>query len=423
MGDFDLMVGAYYVNEELDVLDGIRVGSDYQTYVNALLLVSGEATLPPGSFVDGQGAQVDSFQQDTDSWALFTHNTWNVTDRLGLTLGLRYTDETKDVKGTLIADNPACLAVAAGNPAGLGPVGRSLVCLPLISPLVDAPNNALLGNVGPYQGSRSDNEWTGTLVGDYQFSEEWLGYASYSRGYKAGGYNLDRAGFNNPNPVQGIFPSTMDLEFSPETVDSYELGAKATLADGRLRVNLAAFYAEFQDFQLNTFTGTNFIVTNLDKVESKGVELETTAFITDGLTLTGGVTYNDARYGDNVSDPTLAGKQLTNAPEWVVTAATDYEWPIADKLLGYTHLDFRFTGEHNTGSNLAPEKRQAGAAVWNGAVGVAGDERSWEVELWVRNLFDRDYRQVVFDAPLQNGSYNAFLGDPRVWGVRGRINF
>lgn len=195
MGNFDLLVGGYYVDEKLDVLDGIRTGADYETYVNALILASGEAnTLPGGSFSDGQGAIRDDFTQDTDSFALFTHNTWNVTDRLGVTLGLRYTRENKDLEAVLVADNPACLAVAAGNPAGLGPTGQALTCNPLISPLVDAPNNALLGNIGNYQGSRSDKEWTGTFVVDYDFSDDWMGYASFARGYKAGGFNLDRGG-------------------------------------------------------------------------------------------------------------------------------------------------------------------------------------------------------------------------------------
>jgi outer membrane receptor protein involved in Fe transport len=423
MGDFDLLVGAYYVDEKLDVLDGIRTGADYETYVNALILASGEAnTLTPGSFSDGQGAIRDDFTQDTDSWALFTHNTWNVTDRLGVTLGLRYTKENKDLEAVLVADNPACLAVAAGNPAGLGPTGQALTCNPLISPLVDAPNNALLGNIGNYQGSRSDEEWTGTFAVDYDFTDEWMGYASFARGYKAGGFNLDRGGLRL-SPADGIFPSAEQLKFEPETVDSYELGAKGDLADGAVRLGISLFYAEYQEFQLNTFTGLNFIVDNLEKVESKGVEFEGTAFVADGLTLNAGITYNDAQYGSNISNTNLAGKQLTNAPEWVVTAAVNYERSLGASLLGFTRLDYRYTDERNTGSNLAPEKLQGATSVVNGNIGIAADDRAWEVELWARNLFDEDYRQVVFDAPLQNGSFNAFLADPRTVGLRARFNF
>ena len=420
--NFDWMVGFYYVDEELNVLDGIRTGSVYEAYVNTLLFSFGEPLLPTGSFVDGQGALTDDFRQETDSYALFTHNTWRATDRLDVTVGLRYTDEDKDVTANLVADNPACLAFATGM-LPLGPTGASLTCLPLISPLVDNALNPVLGPGVPYTGSRNDDEWTGTFVVNYDFADDWFAYVSYSRGYKAGGFNLDRAGFNNPDPVAGTLPSTTDLEFEPETVDSYEIGAKGSLWDDRVRLNAALFYAQFDDFQLNTFTGTNFIVTNLEEVESQGVEVEGTAFLFEGLTLTTGVSYTDARYDDGISNATLAGRRLTNAPYWIVTAAADYERQIFGDLLGFARLDYRFTGNVNTGSDLDPEKEQASYPVWNGSIGISAEDGFWEVELWGRNLFDKDYRQVVIDAPLQTGSFNAFLGDPRTWGLRARINF
>jgi len=411
-GDFDLLVGGYYVDEQLDVLDGIRVGAGYNTYINTLIAVgSGGNPLQTVTFADGQGAQVDDFQQETESWAVFTHNTWNVTDRFAATLGLRYTNETKDVDSLLAADNPACLAAVTTNPDGLDQLGIGLACLSLISPLVD----------GTYSDSRTDKEWTGTFILDYDFSDEWMGYASYARGYKAGGFNLDRSGLGNPLLAEQ--PSLSNAEFAAETVDSFEIGAKATLADGAVRLNFAVFYSEFQDFQLNTFNGLNFVVDNLSEVESSGVEFEGTAFVADGLSLTAGITYNDAKYGDNISDTNLAGQRLTNAPEWVGTASVDYERSLTGTLLGFLRFDYRYMSERNTGSDLAPEKLQKATNVVNGTIGIGADNGFWEVELWARNLFDEDFRQVVFDAPLQEGSFNAFLGDPRTVGVRARLNF
>ena len=103
----------------------------------------------------------------------------------------------------------------------------------------------------------------------------------------------------------------------------------------------------------------------------------------------------------------------------------------APATLGFFHLDYRFTGDHNTGSNLAPEKNQPSFAVWGASLGVTAPDETWAEELWAKNLFDHDYRQVVFDAPLQSAqffpsgaqSFNAFLGDPRTWGIRARWNF
>jgi len=88
----------------------------------------------------------------------------------------------------------------------------------------------------------------------------------------------------------------------------------------------------------------------------------------------------------------------------------------------------RFVDDHNTGSDLDPAKKQNSYYLWNGNIGVAADDGFWEVELWAKNLFNKDYKQVVIDAPLQgtdpsNQTYAAFLGDPRTWGVRARVNF
>ncbi len=443
MGDFDLLVGGYYVDEDLDVLDGIRVGADYETYANAVIAGAGETVLlPPGSLAEGQGAITDDFSQNTESWALFTHNKWQASNEIAFTLGLRYTNEEKDLNATLIADNPACEALIPELLAGnINPVANGTLlrfgCLTVISPLVDSPNNPFAGPVPPYKGDRSDSEWTGTFIAEYQFNDDWMGYASYARGYKAGGYNLDRAGLSVtllPGPPFFTLPTVKQLEFDPETVDSWEAGVKGSFLNEQVRLDLAVFSADYDDFQLNTFNGTNFTVSNIGEVNSIGFEAEGAAVVTDQLTLTGGIAYTDAKYASDLFDPTdptvaqIAGEQLTNAPEWILTTAADFEQPITSSLLLSIHLDMRFVDDHNTGSDLDPAKKQNSYYLWNGNVGIGADDGFWEVELWAKNLFNKDYKQVVIDAPLQgtdpsNQTYAAFLGDPRTWGVRARVNF
>jgi outer membrane receptor protein involved in Fe transport len=443
-GPVEWLVGAYYVNEELTFLDAVRTGDAYETYANLLIFglnpgggltqLSTITGLAPGSvFVDGRGAQSDLFEQDADSWALFTHNIWNISDDLRLTIGVRYTDESKDLDATLTADNPACDAAAArlaAVPALLPYLTATaqLVCTPLYNSLVD----------GSYSGTHDDEEWSGTIALSYDISADWLAYLSYGRGYKAGGFNLDRAGFANPllalafpPPPPTIVPSASDLEFENETVDAYEIGSKTTLWNF-VTVNVAAFYEEFDDFQLNSFTGTAFTVSNLPEVTSKGVELELLAEVTEGLRLQGGAAYTDARYDDGADTPTaLRSQRLTNAPFWVVTAAATYEQPITDALTGFVHGNFRFNTDMNTGSDLDIEKEQRSYAVVDASLGFRTDDNRWVVELWGNNIFDREYAQVVFDAPLQGtgtgpGStqtFNAFLGDPATWGLTVRANF
>jgi outer membrane receptor protein involved in Fe transport len=302
------------------------------------------------------------------------------------------------------------------------------VCTPLYNSLVD----------GSYGGSRDDDEWTGTLALSYDIRPDWLAYVSYGRGYKAGGYNLDRAGFANPllrlafpPPRPTIVPSSADLEFDAETVDAWEIGSKTTLFE-IVTVNVAAFYEEFDDFQLNSFTGTGFTVSNLPQVTSKGVELEWLAEVAEGLRLQGGAAYTNARYDDDSGTPAeLRSQRLTNAPFWVVTAAASYERPLADDLTGFVNGNFRFNTDHNTGSDLDIEKEQRSYAVVDAGIGFRTNDNRWVVEAWGRNVFDREYAQVVFDAPLQGtgtgpGStqtFNAFLGDPATWGLTVRANF
>ena len=435
-GKLDYLFGLFYADETLDLTDAIKAGSEYEEWINALVtsnpfsgFYSQFTGLPPGSvFIDGQGAQRDNFVTDSSSIALFTHNTLELTDNLDLTGGLRWTREKKDLTASLTADNPACGptliasvngAAAAGllDPASV-PTILGLPCLPFFNPLVD----------GDYDGSRTEKEWSGVVKLSYTVNDDALVYASFSRGYKAGGFNLDRAGFNNP--LLGFVPSASDLEFEPEFVDSYELGGKFTVMDGRGTVNMAAFMMDITDFQLNTFTGTGFIVSNLESADSWGMEVESQFQATENLTLRLGATYAVTKYGDDISNTVLAGRNLTNAPEWTYTAGFNYERDFGG-ILGFINMDLRSQSEANTGSDLDREKVQKPFTLVNGSVGIAEADRMWAVELWGRNIFDEDYIQVGFDAPLQGSgtgpgstaSFNAFLGEPRTFGVRLRGNF
>ncbi|MCC5793202.1 MAG: TonB-dependent receptor [Chromatiales bacterium] len=423
LGPVQWLAGFIYIDEQLTYRDAIRGGAGFQSYFDALAQTPGALLLLTGGvpFQAGDGVSQDVFRQDADSWALFTHNIWSITDRLDLTVGLRFTEETKKLNAVASANNPACQAGAAnvGNvPAPLQPL-LGLVCLPLINPFVD----------GAYDGRRKDSELTGTVNLSYRLTEDWLGYVSYSRGYKAGGFNLDRGGL--ANPLLGLTPSASDLEFDPETVDSYEIGLKGGFWDNLLQLNLAVFYAEFKDFQLNTFDGTNFIVSNVDKVESQGVELEFQLNPGEGFSLRGGAAYTDARYASGLAAPNqnLSGRRITNAPYWTVTGAAGYERMLGVGLRGFVNVDYRFNGRMNTGSDLAPEKIQPSYSIWNGRIGLGPDSDRWVFEIWARNLFDKDYRQVVIDAPLQaqpftpQSTFAAFLGDPRTYGASLRINF
>ena len=120
--------------------------------------------------------------------------------------------------------------------------------------------------------SRKEHKFTGTAILSWKPTDDLLPYASFSRGYKAGGFNLDRsalkaptasfASFGGGNAQTGAQNLVGNLQFDPETVDAYEIGAK--YSTGPFSLSAAAFRQEFKNFQLNTFDGTVFIVQNVN---------------------------------------------------------------------------------------------------------------------------------------------------------------
>jgi outer membrane receptor protein involved in Fe transport len=158
----------------------------------------------------------------------------------------------------------------------------------------------------------------------------------------------------------------------------------------------------------------------------------------DGLSLQGGIAYTDARYGDNaawvatsanpitgaLTNFRLPGSQLTNAPEWTATTSITYERPMFNgAAVGLAYLDARYVDDQITGSDLNPTKTQPSYTLVNARLGLATADERYSLELWARNLTDEEYQQIAFDVPLQTGTYGAFLGDPRTYGVTLRARY
>ena len=433
----DWMVGLFFIREDLDYRDALRFGSFFEPYVNGLVsgnplsgFYSGLTNLPPGQvFPAGHGTVEDNFKQSVESWALFSHNTFRVTEEFEITLGLRYTEETKNMDADLRSQNRACgpeflanlgRAVAGGLlPPQAAPTVTGLACLPFVNPFLD----------GKYSDSLSEERWSSTVSAAYHMSEDHLLFAGFSRGFKAGGFNLDRAVL--ANPLAGGIPSVSDLEFSEELVDSFEVGGKFGLLDQRATFNATAFYMDLKDYQLVSFTGTSFVLENIEAVSSKGFELETTARLSNEFTLRGGATYADTRYGPDIANKHLAGRQLSNAPEWTYTGAATYEFNLNNFWRAFAHLDLRYMSSYNTGADLDIEKMQERYTVFNGRIGIAQLNGDWRMELWGRNLLDKEYIVVAFDAPVQGSgtgpgstqTFSAFLPEPRTVGLSLRKEF
>jgi outer membrane receptor protein involved in Fe transport len=527
-GRLDWLVGGFFTDEDLASRDNLRFGNQYGRFATCRIISGGglaglfsptspscvvpgvgPATLAGATGASGPdivagfarldalnnlGSTVDRYFQNSRNFAVFTHNIFHITDTLDLTLGLRYTNERKRFRAVFGNDNTVCPALqgsllddltttTAGTPTQIA-TARALAGA-LIGLGCQGNSTSELNGV-TIQDQRKEDEFTGTGVLSWKATPDTLVYASYSRGYKSGGFNLDRSALKSPivpfsatpGGAQGLVGN---LQFDPELNDAFELGMK--YSSGPLSVSVAAFRQQFTNFQLNTFNGTVFLVATANGckqdlaggdrdlsattgacpadqigygVLSQGVEVETSVRPARDLVVNFGITYADTKFRNNLVgnrrgaplDPALRklpGDNLSNAPEATVTSSISWTPDIGNSgLSGLFYVDSRLTSDYNTGSDLFPQKEQDGYAIVNARVGLRGDKQRWAVELWAQNLFDVDYQQVAFNSPFQAGGtapnpngaqfvdpqfpggrqiFSSFLAEPRTYGITLRGRF
>jgi outer membrane receptor protein involved in Fe transport len=447
----DWLFGLFYSDEKLARNEAYRVGAAYEPYMSisalsAINLALGasptaaqffsQATGRPFGTVFAGVASSDRYEQDAQSLALFTNNTWRVTKALDMTVGVRYTREEKELdsvysnpNGGLGCDamltNPAQV-VAALVARGLT-VAQASAAAPQIVGIGCLPWTNVRHNGRIASQSREENEFSGTVKAAYRFNSGVLGYVSAARGYKAGGFNLDRVQSSNglSNGAAGIAPVS-DTSFPGEFVNSFELGAKTTWMEGNLLFNATLFYQDFSDFQLNSFVGTSFVVRAIPEVTSRGIDADL-LWQTGNWMVQAGLTYADTEYGDDVlPDAELAllpGNRPSFAPELSFVTAIGYRWNVGSNLVMRANVGAKYMSEYNTGSDLDPQKQQDAYAVANARLELGSRSQNWNVELWSQNITDEEYFQVAIDAPLQSGSWNAFLGAPQSFGLTVRFKY
>jgi len=462
-GKLNYMVGGFYSDESIDQSVDFRLGADFGENVGALLFVPtggqlGANPLTAFTGVDPAGTtNTNRFEQSAKSYAIFTHNSLELTDGLELTVGARYSWEDKSGGFTQTAVNnqicPATLnAIGAGTgpavvPAALRPTFVALGCFGFTAP-ADLPQAAALPLVRTFQSDFEDEELIYTVKLGYEFSPAVNAYASFTHGYKAGGINLDTTA-----AVGGADPS-----FLSEEVDAYEIGLKAQTADGAVTVNLAAFYEEFTNFQVLEFTGTAFATFNVPIAETQGVEIEGLIRPSDELTFNFGATFLEASYPDNcagnqtsVQVVALCGYDLTNAPQIVALLGGMWEKPINDSTEFFLSGQVRMEGDQRTSTQaiILPDAAQItaagglqqaidasppiiadvqdGKAFVNLRAGLRFAGGRYSLEGWVNNLTDEVVRGVTFNTTLRGSgaanSRSAFTLPPRQYGVTLRAKF
>ncbi len=463
-GDFDLIFGIYGYMEDIQVAERLEFASQAGLFVitNAIGSVPAAALLPQGA---GYSANWD---QDSRGYAFFTNGAYHVTEKITATVGARYSRERKKAIGILndgpiLTRNGAPTAAAAALVGGPVPVGvNESWCGTLTGAGLGAFRTALRGfcDNASWVNEATEKEWTWTTSLSYAVTDDINTYVSVSRGYKAGGFNLDQESSDITTAsatgfVTGYVEST---RFEPEFSTAYEIGVKGTYLDGMVRVNLAGFWTDFDDFQLNTFNGLGFTISNVDSVRARGFELESFLAPAEGLLVNFGVAYSDARYGNinlcfpiqypdgavnncgAVADVGAANsefatggvfqdfiadhRRITNAPAWTGNLGILYDTALpSTEWRGFASTNVRYTGRKNTGSNLHPFKMEPHHYFVNLQLGVRSPDQHWEASVWSNNLTNEYENNIIFDGVTQAGTQGTFYNPPRMYGVTLKYNF
>jgi len=362
------------------------------------LVPCGTTAANPSTFPTGTAV----FGSDFQNIALFGQATVNVSDRFRLIGGLRFTHDVLSVYHDRVR--------SLGGGAPTDPT-------PGISP-----------NFTGFSASTRNNNLSGKAAIQYDLSRDIIGYASYARGYKGPAYNV----FFN-------LAATGTNVIAPETSDAFEVGLKNSLFDGRLTLNIAGFYAKYDNFQANNPDLVAGVVvtrfTNAGKVSTRGVEVDFSLRPIDDLSFTGGVAYTDAHVdafnvapGAAATAIIPAGTKLGYAPEWKGSVSADYRLRTGGAFDVFLGAQGNFQSSQLSIFSPDAVVRRFGTIAPYGLVnlsaGIGDSEDRYRLTVQVRNLLDKSYA-----AALQSGGpggsyrYQIPRDADRYWGVTGRVKF
>ncbi len=324
---------------------------------------------------------------DNESNAVFAQLSYDLTDQLSLTGGLRYTDEEK-------------VAIVTPDIQVIGIPGIGV--LPTVVP---GKSKASVSEVTPYANV------------SYAWTDDLMTYFSYSEGFRSGGF-AQRLG---PPFFRPGLPS-----FDPEFVTVYEVGFKWTGLNNRIRITGAGFFTDYEDLQLTVDAGVGPVTDNAAKAEIKGFELELLAVPMEHMKISGGVGYLDASYEEvATTSPTITtASLLVNTPEWNLNASASYTWAVPGLRGTITpRVDWSYTSEHATEAENIPLLIEGGYSLLNASITYVHDSEKWELTVFGKNLTDETYITAGFGTPSVVGLTQAIIGRPAEIGARLKYNF
>ncbi|MGJ8669968.1 MAG: TonB-dependent receptor [Oceanococcus sp.] len=334
------------------------------------------------------------FSVDVESIGVFGQATWRPTDTISLLLGARYSRDVKFGSAVLTDEGPV-------------PIWTALV-------------------LGGYSTTKEvvDENFSPKVSLTWEPADAVTLYATYAKGFRAGSFNV--AAFSED-----------DLEFDAETSTTYEAGIKTSLFGGLVRFNLGGFFTLYDDYQLSTFNGFSYVISNAEEVQTQGIESDVTALLWPGLILNASIGYNDAVFNKHTegSCPTyeglegppqgiaalppkqtcdLSGQQLFRAPKYTGSIRLAYEAPLFK-----TDMDFfiggdaAYKGGEFMDSDLDPLDYEGSYWIYNARIGIKASDNGWRFEVHGKNLTDTLAKTFSGDVPLQAGAHWALTTPPR----------
>lgn len=349
---------------------------------------------------------------DNESQAAFFQSTFDLTQQLAFTFGARYTEDTKRFQ-------PNQTSLGDSSASGLfGPTWPNFVGFYLAATGPIPAGNRLL----PFTEFKRKFDDTNVLLNlAYQWTDDVLVYASYSEGFKSGGFDQRFTVFTE-------VPSS----FEPESADTYEIGLKTDMFDHHVRLNVALFHTDYEDLQIIIRESFNPITFNGGKATIKGGELELTWVPTDRWYLTAAVGYIDAGYdeldpsvteGSNAT-PIFLTNKLVNTPEWSAALGAAYTMDLGDWATLTPRVDWSFHDEQYNDAINDPHLFQEDYTLLNAAITLQTNDGRWESILAFRNITDEEYLITGNSSFGTAASYaDNLYGRPAEWSLSVQYNF
>lgn len=396
-GKLTYVAGLFYFDQNVD-----------RTFNRSFLIVPGNP---------GQGTAV--FEVDTKNWAAFGEATLSLNDNWRMILGARYTEDELDWEFSRIREG---FPVGVPDPVPLTP------------------------------GDTEEDDFSGKLALQWDFSDEGMAYISYAEGYKGPAFDL----------TFGTSPIGLE-RVEPETSESWELGVKTTLFDGQVMLNAALFHSVYDNFQSQAFLDPDgqpncpadnpgcdpnddpgsFLLINAGEVSTQGLELDFLAQVTENIRISGGLALIDAKIDDypagNCSEgqkfrgecpgdlQDLSDGDLPFSPEWKVNLTGTYTWNRDSAFDVVFVASLRAQDEVQFG--LHQDKNTIGdsQAIVDFSTKLRGHSENWETTFFVKNVTDEFYPNNIFSANrnfLANGYSHRYAKiAERTYGIETRFRW